>query len=81
MDREGIKLIENHDAEGFQKYIKATKNTICGRKPIQILLAMIELAKEMQLESRLVQYAQSEKVTEKRQSSVSYAAIVTYKLP
>lgn len=30
--------IENKDFKGFTKYLSETKNTICGRRPIGILL-------------------------------------------
>lgn len=45
MDREGMAIIESQDLAAFQKYLSETKNTICGRNPIQLLLALIEAAK------------------------------------
>jgi MEMO1 family protein len=37
-DREGMRLIEAKDPQGFAKYLQTTKNTICGRHPIGVLL-------------------------------------------
>lgn len=44
LDREGMTLIEQQSLEGFKAYLKDTKNTICGRNPITLLLALIEEA-------------------------------------
>lgn len=33
-----MSIIETHDPDKFDKYLNDTKNTICGRKPIGILL-------------------------------------------
>jgi predicted class III extradiol MEMO1 family dioxygenase len=50
-------LIEAHDLEGFQKYLKETRNTICGRNPIQLLLAIIQLASSSKnLSTKFVKY-------------------------
>lgn len=38
LDHEGMNLIEAQDAPGFANYLKRTKNTICGRHPIGVLL-------------------------------------------
>jgi predicted class III extradiol MEMO1 family dioxygenase len=42
IDREGMELIESLDAAGFVAYLKRTRNTICGRHPISVLLRAIE---------------------------------------
>jgi MEMO1 family protein len=34
LDKEGIKLLESHDLNGFSKYLKNFGNTICGRLPL-----------------------------------------------
>ena len=44
LDKFGIQQIEMQSLAGFQQYLKDTKNTICGRNPIQLLLAIIEEA-------------------------------------
>ena len=75
-----MSLIEAEDFKGFTEYIEETQNTICGRHPIQLLLALIEEAKKEGLgdfETKFVQYAQSEPVTEKMGCSVSYASSYT----
>jgi len=78
LDRMGMDCIEGLVAEDFQKYLQNYKNTICGRKPISILLATIE--EYMKLDDnnknviKFVKYDQSDKVKEYHGSSVSYAA-------
>ena len=77
LDREAMQIIENHSLEGFQKYLKDTKNTICGRNPIQLLLAIIELADKNNLKTEFVKYDQSSQVRNMSDSSVSYASSIT----
>ena len=38
LTKQGMALIESLDAAGFAAYLKAFKNTICGRHPIAVLL-------------------------------------------
>ena len=42
LDREGMACIEQLHLANFQAYLRRTRNTICGRNPIQLLLATIE---------------------------------------
>lgn len=63
----------------FAAYLKATKNTICGRHPIGVLLgAVAELEdKEEGWEGARMEwtrYEQSSKVGQVAESSVSYAS-------
>ena len=59
LDHEGIKEIENQDLAGFQNYLKETENTICGERPIQLLLACIQQANKEKCETKFVRYDQS----------------------
>lgn len=78
-DRNGMKFIESHDANGFTQYINETKNTICGRNPISILLRILEKSKlKESLKSKFVGYSQSGQVKDINDSSVSYASAITY---
>lgn len=74
-----MKFIENHDIKGFTKYLEETGNTICGENPIKVLISTV-LHSKLKLNTKFVQYDQSEKVTNFNQSSVSYAASVTYQI-
>jgi AmmeMemoRadiSam system protein B len=56
LDRMGMELIEKHDLEGFLAYLKSLKNTICGRMPIQILLATINATKDLKCETKFIKY-------------------------
>lgn len=73
LDRRGMRLIESLDVGAFMEYLEQTKNTICGRNPIVLLLATLE-AMEGSARVSFVHYAQSGSVTSEAESSVSYAA-------
>lgn len=74
-----MELIEKNDTKSFDKYIEETGNTICGEFPIRILMHTIKNSKSYKnLETKFVQYDQSDKVKSFNGSSVSYAAGVTY---
>ena len=81
MDKQGIEHIISHSFEDFTKYLDTTENTICGRHPIQLMLAIIEEAKKVEQDKEIVtqmtHYAQSSQVTDPDDSSVSYASTVT----
>ncbi len=80
LDRMGMQLIEKHDLAEFCSYHKSYKNTICGRNPIRVLLAVLQAAeKQVKLQTRFVRYAQSSKIEEDEDdSSVSYASAITF---
>lgn len=64
-------------AHQFELYLAETENTICGAKPIALLLATLAtLEKQSGIvsEARFVRYEQSSKVLALRDSSVSYAS-------
>ena len=44
LDRQGMALIEAQDASGFARYMRETRNTICGAAPIAVLLRMLAAA-------------------------------------
>ena len=79
LDRQGMALIEAQDAQGFADYETELGNTICGRHAIAVLLHMMDAADDSAegAPPRTVEfthYSQSERVTRKSDSSVSYAA-------
>ncbi|KAJ7487653.1 MEMO1 family [Mycena galericulata] len=64
---------ETHAA--FAEYLARTKNTICGRHPIGVLLgALAALEPERKAELKWVRYEQSSECLSVRDSSVSYAS-------
>ncbi|KAJ3041079.1 hypothetical protein HDV00_009979 [Rhizophlyctis rosea] len=78
LDREGMSIIEKIDPAAFTAYLKRTRNTICGRHPIGVLLnatskVLGETGKK-RAEIKFTHYSQSSKVTSERDSSVSYAS-------
>jgi len=46
LDRQGMRIIEDHDGESFSKYLSKTENTICGRHPISLFLEILKLDRE-----------------------------------
>ena len=76
LDKEGIGFVEKQDGKDFQDYLKRTKNTICGRNPITVLLEIIK-ASGLETITKNVQYKQSGTIDTKRSSSVSYASFYT----
>ena len=78
MDREGMALVEAVDRQGWVAYLARTKNTVCGRYPIGVLVAVMEKAREegVGLRVKWVRYAQSSRVERMTDSSVSYASAV-----
>jgi len=44
LDRQAMALIEKQDAAGFARYMRETRNTICGAAPIAVLLRMLAAA-------------------------------------
>nr|CDS26518.1 protein memo1 [Hymenolepis microstoma] len=78
LDHKGMSLIENLDTKGFNDYLHEYGNTICGRHPIGVLLQAINALKKsdnsLNPSLKFVQYAQSSKCRNGRDSSVSYAA-------
>ncbi|PWY99392.1 UPF0103-domain-containing protein [Testicularia cyperi] len=63
--------------DAFAKYIKTTRNTVCGRHPIGVLLAAlaeIESTQAIKSECRFTRYEQSSPCLTPRDSSVSYAS-------
>jgi AmmeMemoRadiSam system protein B len=78
LDRRGMQLIEANDHAGFAQYEAETRNTICGRHPIGVLLACTAVLSPSSSPPRLqfLHYAQSSRCVSDNDSSVSYAACV-----
>lgn len=75
LDKRGMKLIHEKNFDEFKAYLKETKNTICGRHPIAVFLATIDATDEPEKYAiDWIKYAQSSKVKDMSDSSVSYAS-------
>ena len=59
LDKLGMGLIENQKSIPFINYLTETRNTICGREPITLLMAIMEAAKKegSDFETKFVKYA------------------------
>lgn len=71
LDHEGMDIIESGSATEFASYLSKTKNTICGRHPIGVLLNALE---GQNIEIKFTRYEQSSQVMSANDSSVSYAS-------
>ncbi len=76
LDYGALEYIENKDSEEFHSYIQKTGATICGNKPITILLEMIQ---ESELKGKLTHYDTSGRITGDYTNSVSYISYIFYK--
>nr|VZI30400.1 unnamed protein product [Spirometra erinaceieuropaei] len=78
LDKMGMDSIETMSPQTFDAYMKKYRNTICGCHPIGVLLHAIDALHNSQqglsFSLKFVQYAQSNKCLNERDSSVSYAA-------
>ncbi|KAJ7225471.1 MEMO1 family [Mycena pura] len=79
LDREAMDLLAKPPAAqahtNFAAYLVRTKNTICGRHPIGVLLGVLAaLASDRKPELKWVRYEQSSECVTIRDSSVSYAS-------
>lgn len=73
MDHHGMAIIEKGSHKDFAEYLAETRNTICGRHPIGVILAALENC-EVQGQFRFLDYRQSNKVVKLSDGSVSYAS-------
>ena len=82
LDKQALDIISEMDSQKFDEYIKKTKNTICGKNPITIVLSIIEEYKKKHQDKKIsfetAGYSQSEKAKSMNDSSVSYAAGVNF---
>ena len=77
LDRQGMQLIEAQHAAGYASYLGQCHNTIFGRHPIAVLLHALDAIKAKATHTcKFVQYAQSNRVQQPKDSSVSYASAV-----
>ncbi|GMM35253.1 Mho1 protein [Saccharomycopsis crataegensis] len=80
LDKKAMKVAATGSYDMWKEYIERTGNTICGQKPISIIIAALEkyneesLKKENALGFNWIGYSQSSKVTRTNDSSVSYAS-------
>ncbi|KZW02340.1 UPF0103-domain-containing protein [Exidia glandulosa HHB12029] len=74
LDREAISILERNQHTAFAEYLRRTRNTICGRHPIGVLLAALETLGGEGQELKFVRYEQSSQCVDVNDSSVSYAS-------
>lgn len=76
LDFRGMQAIAELDHPAFNEYLQDTRNTICGRHPIGVLLAAVNHLHPAKDGARLrfIKYDQSSQVASASDSSVSYAS-------
>jgi hypothetical protein len=72
LDKEAFRLILQRDSPGFHTYLEETKNTICGKAAIEILLKLLPPTAQ----GRLLKYDLSARKTGDTRASISFASIV-----
>jgi len=75
LDHGAIDEIIRQDTNGFMRYCERTGATICGQRPIAIMLALHEL-RQAGGDFELLRYTNTGEMLEDYSSTVSYAAIV-----
>jgi len=75
LDHGAIDEIIRQDTNGFMRYCERTGATICGQRPIAIMLALHEL-RQAGGDFELLHYTNTGEMLEDYSSTVSYAAIV-----
>ena len=82
LDKQALDIISEMNSAKLDQYFKKTRNTICGRNPITIVLSIIENYKKNHSDKKIsfdtVGYSQSNHVKSKYETSVSYAAGVNF---
>ncbi|CAK7895266.1 MEMO1 family protein Mho1p [[Candida] anglica] len=78
LDKEGMRIVSTGSYKDWKQYIATTGNTICGQKPIAIVLRTLELYQRSGSGSagyfEWLGYSQSSKALSYSDSSVSYAS-------
>ena len=83
LDRSAMGAVESGSHDGFWNDLRLTKNTVCGRHPIGVIMAAIEEVNkgtdgngngDGDGSFKFVRYEQSSEVEDASDSSVSYAS-------
>ncbi|CAH2351506.1 MEMO1 family protein Mho1p [[Candida] railenensis] len=78
LDKEAMRIATSGSYLDWKEYIKVTGNTICGQKPIAIILRLLEKYKEERTGTiegfKWIGYSQSGRAKSYHDSSVSYAS-------
>ncbi|OHS98707.1 Protein MEMO1 like protein [Tritrichomonas foetus] len=71
LDHDGAEMIASGEPEKFENYLKKTKNTICGRTAILIMMNIFQGK-----HAEFLHYSQSSEVVSKHDTSVSYFSAI-----
>ncbi|KAK6462313.1 MEMO1 family [Scheffersomyces coipomensis] len=80
LDKFAMEVASQGKSQEWKNYITVTGNTICGQKPIGVVLRLLELYREQQqstndsVKFKWIGYSQSNPVYKPHESSVSYAS-------
>lgn len=73
-DNQALTYIQQTDLTGFNRFIRENNSTICGYRPLALLLELIKQDAFGNVEPRIIAYAQSNPQVTNRAESVSYIA-------
>lgn len=74
IDRKAMEVASTGSFKDFRNYLDKTENTICGAKPLSVVLALMEGIDGKKSKFQWNGYGQSSHVTSPMESSVSYAS-------
>jgi len=76
LDKLAMETIESGKHQEFTQYLQKTRNTVCGRHPIGVIMGALEVEEENEPKGKFkfVRYEQSSKCISIQDSSVSYAS-------
>lgn len=77
LDAGAVNHILKLDFDGFTRYVGRTGATICGRKPIALMLKI--LAGRKDIEGKLLKYGSSGDLTGRYENSVAYVSLALYR--
>ena len=71
-----METIESGKHQEFTQYLQKTRNTVCGRHPIGVIMGALEVEEENEPKGKFkfVRYEQSSQCISIQDSSVSYAS-------
>jgi AmmeMemoRadiSam system protein B len=79
IDQSAMDAVESGVHDNFCDDLKMTKNTVCGRHPIGVMMAALEVLRreagdQQKGQLKIIQYDRSALVEEPSESSVSYVS-------
>jgi AmmeMemoRadiSam system protein B len=78
LDSKVVKTIQDKSLNDFQKILKETGSTVCGKNAIYIFMSLLQNENWKNIDSELVAYDCSGSLEENPENSVSYVSLIFY---